>query len=74
MLKNLRCQRNDFHINGTQLTSNRAENTAAAKLSSVIEQHTGVIVKTDIRTVCTTNFLLCANYQSLRYCTLLQIT
>ncbi|CCY65376.1 unknown [Prevotella sp. CAG:1124] len=48
MLENLWCQRNDFHVNCTELTGYRTENTASAKFSCIIQQHTSIIVKTDV--------------------------
>ncbi len=48
MLKNLWCQRNDFHVNRTELTCNRTENTASTKLACIIQQDTSIIVETDI--------------------------
>ena len=48
MLKDFRCQRNNFHVNRTKLTRNRTEDTTTAKLSCIIQQDTGVVVETDI--------------------------
>ena len=71
-LKNFRRQRNNFHINCTKLASYGAKNTAATKLSSVVQQYTSIVVEADVRSICTTNFFLCANNQSFRYCTFFQ--
>ena len=48
MLKNLRCQRNDFHVYRTKFACNRAENTAATKFACIVEQNTSIIIETDI--------------------------
>ena len=74
MLKNLRCQRNDLHVNGTKLTGYGAEDTAATELTGVVQKYTGIVVEADVRTIGTTDLLLCADDQSLRYCTLLYVT
>ena len=74
MLKNLRCQRYDFHVHSTELTGYGAEDTAATKLTGIVQQYTGIVVETDVRTVGTTNLLLGTNHQSLRHCTLFHIT
>ena len=74
MLKYLRCQRNNLHVNGAQLTSHRTEDTAATKLTCIIQEHAGIVIEADVRTVSATDLLLRANNQSLRYCTLLNVT
>ena len=74
MLKNLRCQRYDFHVHSTELTGNGAEDTAAAEFTGIVQQYASVVVEADVRAVGTTNLLLGTNNQSLRYCTLFHIT
>ena len=48
MLKDLRCQRYDFHIHRTEFTCDRAENTASTKLACIVQQYTSIIVETDV--------------------------
>ena len=48
MLKNLRCQRNDFHVYSTELTCNGAEDTATAKLTGIVQEYTSVVIEADI--------------------------
>ena len=48
MLKNLRCQRYDFHVHGTELTCDGAEDTAAAKLTGVVQQYASIVVEADV--------------------------
>ena len=74
MLKNLRCQRYNLHVNGTKLTCDGAEDTAATEFASIIQEYAGVVVEADVRTVSTTDFLLRTYNQSLRHCTLLHVT
>ena len=61
MLKNLRCQRNNLHVDGTQLAGHGAEDTASAELTGIVQQDTGIVVETDIGTVGATDFLLGAD-------------
>ena len=64
MLKNLRCQRYNFHVYSTELTCDGAEDTAAAEFTGIVEQHTSIVVETDIGTVSAADFLLRAdNYR-----------
>jgi hypothetical protein len=48
MLKNLRCQRNDFHVHSTEFTGNGTEDTAAAEFTGVIQQYASIVVETDV--------------------------
>ena len=74
MLKNLRCQRYDFHVHCTEFTRNRAEDTAATQFTGIVQQYASIIVETDIRTVSTANLLFRTDNQSLRHCTFFHIT
>ena len=61
-LERLRCQRHDLHVLlVTQLASHGAEDAGALGSTGVVDQHGGVLVEADVRTVLATDFLLHAN-------------
>ena len=62
------------HISSTQLTGHRAEDTATAKFTSIVQQYASVVVETDVGAISTTDFLTCADDQSFRHSTLFNIT
>ena len=74
MLKYLRCQGNNLHVYGAQLTSHRTEDTAATELACIVQEYAGIVVEADVGTISATDFLFRTNNQSLRHCTLLYVT
>ena len=73
VLKYFGGQRNDFHVGGTQFTGYRAEDTATSHFTGTVQQHTGVVVETDIGTVGTTNLFGGAHNNGFGYGTFFQV-
>ena len=60
--EHFRCQGDDFHVLGAQLTCYRAEDTGSAEFAVVLEEHAGVVVEADVAAVGAAHFFLCAHY------------
>ena len=74
MLKHFWCKRNDLHICRTKFSRYRTEDTTTTNITTRIQQHTCVVIKTNIRTIRTADFFLCTHDNSFRNCTLFNIT
>jgi hypothetical protein len=60
-LENLRRQRHDAHeLFASQFTSYRAEYSSATRVFIVTDDHTRVVVESDVRTVGSSNFFRCS--------------
>src|ERR1700730_5074665 len=74
-LPNLRSQRNNFGVPAlAQFASHRTEHAGAHRLARVIDQHRGVVVKADVRTILAPRFFSHAYHYSLYYRALLHRT
>src|SRR5690606_4258677 len=74
MSEHLRCQRDDLHeLLVTQLAAHRAEDTRAARLAVVLEDHCGVLVELDVWAVRAAALLAGAHDDSLDDVTLLDV-
>ena len=72
-LENLGGEGDDFHVGGAKLAGNGAEDTGATELAGIVEEHAGIVVEADVRTVGTADLLLGAYNDSLLYSALLDI-
>src|SRR5690606_14461899 len=73
-LQHFRGQGNNLHkLVAAQLTSNRPEDTCSDRLALVVQQHRGVLVKADERSVLATNTLASTNDNSIHYITLFNL-
>lgn len=61
LLEHLWGKRNDLHIDGTDFTSHRTEDTGSADFARIIEEYASIIVEADVGTVLTADFLLGAD-------------
>ena len=52
-------------VEGVHMVSKSTKPSAKNPQGGIVKQYTSVVIETDVRTICTTNFLLCANNQSL---------
>jgi hypothetical protein len=73
-LDNLRCQRDDLHeLPVAKLATDRSEDTGAAGVTVVLEDHRGVLIELDVGAVGTTGLLDGADDDGLDHIALLDV-
>ena len=48
LLKYFGCEGNDLHVDSAKFASNRTEDTASAQFASIVQEHAGIVVETDV--------------------------